>query len=116
MPYANQFPRYESLLEFQEVYVRAVALSWKDEIFKQAFLDNPHMAMEKYFLYRCPWTINLTVELPSAEYGWSKEKQAWNLPKNTMSVGVPIKPAPDEECVALAAYSDAGPTNLFTCC
>ena len=116
MPYSNQFPSYESLLEFQEVYVRAIALSWKDEQFKEAFLANPNKALENYFLYRHPCTIDLTVVLPSSEYGWDKEKRKWNLPQNMMSVGVPVKPAADEECVALAAYSDAGPTNLFTCC
>jgi ribosomally synthesized peptide (two-chain TOMM family) len=115
MPYSNVLPSYESLLEFQEVYVRAIALSWKDETFKQAFLENPGKALEKYFLYRYPWTINLSVILPSTEYGWDKDQRKWNLPTNMMSVGVPVKPV-NEEWIALAAYSDAGVTNLFTCC
>jgi len=36
---------------------------------------------------------------------------------NVMTVGIPEQPTNlDEEAVALAAYCDAGPCYLFTCC
>jgi len=34
-----------------------------------------------------------------------------------MTFGVPVRPkVSDEESIALAAYNDAGPCYLFTCC
>lgn len=117
MSFTNQLPEYETLLEFQEVYLRAVALSWRDPDFKKALEKDALLALQHYFAYKCPWNINLKVVSAPADYGWSKKEQRWHLPKNGMTFGVPLKPEVlDEEAIALAAYNDAGPTYLFTCC
>ena len=52
MSFTNQLPDYESLLEFQEVYLRAIALSWRDETFKKALEDDALLALQHYFAYK----------------------------------------------------------------
>ena len=49
----NAVPSFESMLEFQEVYLRAIALSWEDAEFKGALLKNPLEALGRYFHYAC---------------------------------------------------------------
>ncbi|AOJ69991.1 MULTISPECIES: BMA_0021/BMA_0022 family TOMM bacteriocin [Burkholderia] len=115
----NAVPTQESLLEFQEVYLRAIALSWENEAFRQMLLANPYDALERYLDYRCPWILDLKIVEVAAKdgYGWHRETQRWHLPVNTMSVGIPTRPANiAEEGIALAEYNDAGPAYLFTCC
>lgn len=117
MPRDNRLPSYESMLEFQEVYLRAVALSWKDPAFKAHLLRDPTMALELYFAYRCPWNVQLKVrEATGPGQGWDKAKKAWNLPRIKTTFGLPKAPKVEEQLVAFAAYNDAGPTYLFTCC
>ena len=73
MPYDNRLPSYETLLEFQEVYLRAIALSWRDDEFKVALLENSEDALERYFGYKCPWNVKVTVRGPDPEEaatGW----------------------------------------------
>jgi ribosomally synthesized peptide (two-chain TOMM family) len=117
MPLNNEIPSYESLLEFQEVYLRAIALSWRDEGFKHSLLEDPARAMEMYFGYKLPWTLKLKVRSPDAQEAlWDAKEMKWQLPLNSMSFGVPSAPDFEEQAVALATYNDAGPTYLFTCC
>ena len=122
MPFNNQVPSYESMLEFQEVYLLAIALAWKDETFKNMLLEHPKRALSHYYGYVCPWNLTLKVTEPPEggpeDYGWNtKEKDAWHLPNSALTFGVPILPDENEEvCIALASYNDAGPTYLFTCC
>lgn len=117
MPRDNRLPDYESMLEFQEVYLRAVALSWTDLEFKNAFLKDPTQALENYFAYRCPWNVVLKVSEPQQPgQGWDPAIKRWNLPRIKTSIGLPKAPAVSEQLVAFAAYNDAGPTYLFTCC
>ncbi|KVC98409.1 hypothetical protein WI78_12530 [Burkholderia ubonensis] len=118
----NASPTLESMLEFQKVYLRAIALSWRDPEFKKDLLKNPFDALAKHFGYQSPWIIDLEIVEPESDYGWKSGGEGsgegkWHLPLNTMWVGIPEKPAPlSEEAVALAAYCDAGPSYLFTCC
>ncbi|AOK20720.1 hypothetical protein WL40_06050 [Burkholderia ubonensis] len=118
----NANPTLESMLEFQKVYLRAIALSWQDKTFKDELLKNPFEALAKYFGYQCPWIIELEIVKPKGDYGWKSGSDgsgegSWHLPRNTMWVGIPERPeSRGEEAVALAAYCDAGPTYLFTCC
>jgi ribosomally synthesized peptide (two-chain TOMM family) len=123
MGFDNRLPDYESFLEFEEVYLRAIALSWKDAEFKKRLLEDAAKALANYFNYKCPWSVDLSVREVSPErYGWkksAKKQYAWDLPQNTFYYGLPPKPEnidPDEEPIALAAYNDSGPTYLFTCC
>lgn len=128
MGYDNSLPDYASFLEFEEVYLRAIALAWKDEVFKKELLEHAETALDKYFNYKCPWSLDLFVrEVTKTERakgaGWHPSNEAhrgfWSLPNNTFLYGLPPKPInidPDEEPIALAAYNDSGPTYLFTCC
>ncbi|MGH8779290.1 BMA_0021/BMA_0022 family TOMM bacteriocin [Paraburkholderia sp.] len=113
----NTVPTLESMLEFQEVYLRAIALSWKDAEFRQALLSDPFDALGRYFDYQCPWLLDLKVTDPGPDFGWDAGTQRWELPENAMTFGVPTRPLPAaEEAVALSVYNDAGPSYLFTCC
>ena len=113
----NGIPSYESLLELQEVYLRAIALAWRDPEFKQALLTDAGDALGRYFDYKSPWLLDLKVKEAGPAYGWNPEKRAWSLPPHTLTFGIPSRPADIvEEPVALAAYNDAGPAFLFTCC
>lgn len=112
----NAVPTLDSMLEFQEVYLRAIALAWNDPEFKQALLADPHHALGAYFDYKCPWLIDLNITEAPAGSGWNPAAQRWTLPENAMTFGVPSRPQQNDEAVALAAYNDAGPSYLFTCC
>jgi ribosomally synthesized peptide (two-chain TOMM family) len=117
MPQDNRLPSFESILEFQEVYLRAIALSWTDATFKQALLEDTALALARYFGYKCPWNVKLRVREPAGpEYGWNPTAKAWCLPPSKSSFSIPVAPAVAEQPVAFAAYNDAGPTYLFTCC
>ena len=78
----NAVPSFESMLEFQEVYLRAIALSWEDAEFKGALLKNPLEALGRYFHYTCPWLIDLKVVEAPEGAGWDAGKQSWSLPNN----------------------------------
>jgi ribosomally synthesized peptide (two-chain TOMM family) len=115
----NAIPSYESMLELQEVYLRAIALSWRDPEFKRALLADAADALARYFDYRSPWLIDLKVKEPepSSGYGWNCTTKKWKLPPPTLTFGIPTQPVDTiEEPIALAAYNDAGPAYLFTCC
>ena len=130
MPRNNELPSYESLLEYQEVYLRAVALAWSDPEFKKNFLADPRTAMENYFGYSCPWNVTIRVTEPTdPKYHWTPAKDGqpgkWTLPRMKATFGLPDTPykpgtpeKPDikQQLIAFAAYNDAGPTYLFTCC
>ena len=116
MAFTNKIPSYEALLEFQEVYMRAIALAWRDEEFKKMLLADPLFAMQRYLHYRCPWNIDVKVTEAPAGSGWDSVSRSWNLPRNGMTFGVPNRPKVEEESIALAAYNDAGATYLFSCC
>jgi ribosomally synthesized peptide (two-chain TOMM family) len=117
MPRNNQLPNYESLLEFQEVYLRAVALAWTDAKFKAQLLDDPYRAFRDTFSYILPWNVELRIFEPiDPKQGWNPKARQWNLPLMRTTFGLPAAPAFEEQLVAFAAYNDAGPAYLFTCC
>lgn len=125
MPRINELPTYETILEFQKVYVRAVALSWRDPEFAKELRKNPKAALANNLGYICPWNLDLEIQAnediqqPETEKcSWSSKDGAWkNVPRNGLKVGIPQPPQKNnEQAIALAAYSDAGPTYLFTCC
>ena len=117
MPRNNELPSYESLLEFQEVYVRAVALAWSDPQFKADLLADADNALRNSFGYICPWNVDLRFrEATGPGDGWDPAARKWNLPPMRTTFGVPVAPPFEEQLVAFAAYNDAGPTYLFTCC
>ena len=117
MAYNNELPSYESLLEFQAVYLRAVALSWRNDKFHTEFVANPFAALAKWLNYNCPRNLDLVVREPKAEgCGWDAGNSRWILPPNKITIGLPEPPKVQDQGIALAAYNDSGPTYLFTCC
>ena len=123
MAYDNRLPSYESFLEFHEVWLRAIALSWKDARFKKMLLEDTAKALQEYLNYKSPWSIDIKAtvpEDPSAKWhpAEGKANGYWTLPQDTFTYGIPPKPElpEDDEAVALAAYNDSGPGYLFTCC
>jgi ribosomally synthesized peptide (two-chain TOMM family) len=135
MPRNNELPSYESLLEFQEVWLRAIALAWADSpqkpahpekmpytTFSELLQKNPESALKDYLGYVCPWNLKLQTKVPppgSCHWVPGKDGQTghWeNLPRNGISFGLPVAPVIEQQAVAFAAYNDAGPTYLFTCC
>jgi ribosomally synthesized peptide (two-chain TOMM family) len=113
----NATPTLESMLEFQQVYLRAIALSWENKTFKDDLKKHPADALARYFDYRCPWLLEIKIVEHDHESAWDENSQSWKLPLNTMTVGIPERPDPhSDEAVALAAYSDAGSNYVFTCC
>ena len=121
MPRDHRLPSQEQLLEFSEVYLRAIAQAWENPEFKAELLRDSGQALQKYFGYICPWSVKLTVKEPPAHYkGWHQAQDGqwkWDLPDAAIKIGVPTAPAAlEEQAVALAAYNSAGPTYLFSCC
>lgn len=113
----NAVPTFESLLEFQEVYLRAVALAWKDAEFLAEIQKDARQALANYFGYICPWNLDLEFEQVTGDEFAYKPGHEIKVPLNTITVGIPKKPAlVEQEAVALAAYNDSGPAYLFTCC
>lgn len=123
MAYDNRLPSYETFLELHEVWLRAIALSWKDERFKKMLIENTEKALQEYLNFKSPWNVNIKAILPEDSTAqWvpgSNEMQGyWKLPLDRFTYGLPPKPElpDDEEAIALAAYNDSGPGYLFTCC
>lgn len=140
----NAVPTEESMVEFGEVFLRAIELAWRDEEFKSKLLKTdtekkgPMDAIEHYFGYRGTWNFRFEVVTPeemikrqceevqqeheNKSWGWLPDKNkggecSWILPNNGMSFGLPSPPSKLEQFpVALALYNDAGPMYLFSCC
>jgi ribosomally synthesized peptide (two-chain TOMM family) len=123
----NAAPTEESMIEFSEVFLSAIELSWRDPEFKKVFLNDPMHALQHYFHFNSPWNFRLFVKDPPEKdnegrpYGWKPEafdgRGAWHLPNNATSFGLPKPPEdPKVHAVALALYNDAGPMYLFSCC
>jgi ribosomally synthesized peptide (two-chain TOMM family) len=111
----NAVPSYESIIEFNEVYLRAVALSWTDPEFKESLLKNPADTLQRYFSYRLPWEVHLKIE--ESDTGHYADGQWIDLPMNGIRVGIPDAPPKfEEQPVALSLFNDSGPVYLFTCC
>lgn len=116
----NALPSYESLLEFQEVYTRAVALSWEDPEFRAKFIANPLLTFQQYYAYICPWNIDFTVvpiEPHDKAKGWTNDLRTDNIPQSKITFSLANRPKePKDVTLALAMYNDAGPTYMFSCC
>ncbi|MEM7251273.1 MAG: BMA_0021/BMA_0022 family TOMM bacteriocin [Pseudomonadota bacterium] len=123
----NRLPSYESLLEFSEVYLRAIALAWEEPSFARDLQRNAPKALRDWLDYVVPWDAEIRVRPVNREYGhftpacrdkndqWLPGK--WTLPRNKIRYGLPERPDKHaHEAIALAAYYDSGPVYLFTCC
>jgi ribosomally synthesized peptide (two-chain TOMM family) len=116
------------------VYLRAIALAWRDDdvgkTFREALEKDTGKALEEYFNYRCPFSVDLHIrpyrEEQQVEWiprGKNAEGEVvpghWtpHLPPNEIVFNLPNKPKSKfDEAIALAAYVDGGPSYLFTCC
>jgi ribosomally synthesized peptide (two-chain TOMM family) len=109
----------EEMLEWQEVWLAAVALSWRDPGFKERLLKDPRTAIAESFGYNLPPFLKLKLtdgsKLPP-QYGWHAGGQdGWSLPVSDLDMVLPAPPADiKDQAVALADYSSAGRTYPFT--
>lgn len=126
-------PSYEDLRGLSIVYVRAIALAWTDDDvgrkFRQQLMTDGLKALEEYFNYVCPFSIDLEFREtpPESRASWVPTTKApdgkivpgyWSaLPPNEIVYNLPTQPAKMyDEAIALSSYIDGGPGYLFSCC
>lgn len=101
---------YDRFLQFRVYVIQAIALSWKDDDFRDRFKSNPRQAFKDAFGYDVPFDIDLCVDLNNAEWNgyycgeWKVNKQ------ETLEMVLPPKPPAEDQAVALSAYN----TNNLT--
>lgn len=108
----------DEMLEWQEVWLGAVALAWRDPDFRAELLADARRAIAVHFEYNLPPHLDLTVkEVPkTGKWGWRTDgEDGWVLPSAMLTVTLPPPPAKlEDQVVALADYSAAGRTYPFT--
>jgi ribosomally synthesized peptide (two-chain TOMM family) len=122
-PVANEDPLQglSSEIEWQIVWLQAIARSWADPAFRAVLIREPRTALFEAFGYSLPPLLDLVV-FDAKEAGWEPPlvgggPNHWCLPKTV--VVMPLPPAPADEkqqVVALAAYNATGQAYPFTCC
>ncbi len=108
----------DQLTEWRSVWLKAVALSWKDPAFKQELLADARRALEVYFDYTLPTSVDLKVVEPASPdtMGWRQRggQHAWSLPLPKLEMALPPKPKDDNlQAVALASYDPHHPMGCF---
>lgn len=108
----------DEMAAWQEVWIGAVALAWRNPEFKNQLLRNPRKAIAEHFAYNLPPFLELSIldGSKSPEYGWRVHgEDGWVLPMTHLEMVLP-GPPPDvkDQAVALADYSAAGRTYPFT--
>ncbi|HEX3477186.1 MAG TPA: BMA_0021/BMA_0022 family TOMM bacteriocin, partial [Kofleriaceae bacterium] len=93
--------------------------------FIEALKSNTMQALQRYFNYQSPFTVDLELQ-PTRQGKWVSAQMVdgkpvpghWaDLPPNELVFNVPTKPEPIfEEAIAAAEYIDSGPNYLFSCC
>jgi ribosomally synthesized peptide (two-chain TOMM family) len=111
-------PTEPAMATFGKQFAKAIALAWRDPIFKGRLTADPISAMEDYLHYRCPGILSLQVIAPpeSPDNKWDTDKQVWIMPKDFMTVGLPQTPPLAQMDVAGNAYLDAPSGYLIVCC
>ncbi|MBJ6763805.1 BMA_0021/BMA_0022 family TOMM bacteriocin [Myxococcaceae bacterium JPH2] len=76
---------WETMLEWQDIWLKAIALAWTDARFKARLLENARAALVEYFNYKLPQMLDFRVvdllspKLPvKLEYpvGWGTDENA----------------------------------------
>lgn len=112
----QSFPSWETMLEWQYVWLRAVAESWENAEFRAALLTDARAALKQKLGYELPRTMHLIVFEP--EHGGYVVQDGvgnWVLPKNELHLPLPPKPKDEySQAIALADYNNAGRSYPFT--
>lgn len=110
------WPSWETMLEWQYIWLRAVAETWSNPEFKDALLKNARAALKWRFNYDLPSTMHLIVFEPeNGGYVFADGVGNWILPRNELHLPLPPKPKEEySESVALADYNNAGRSYPFT--
>lgn len=102
-----------SVNEWHAVWMRAVALSWKDAAFEKALQKDPRQALKERFDFELPAGIHLKV-VPST----AKDPAAateWKLASADVELALPKKPDNvADHAVALSSLTDT--YNRSHCC
>src|SRR5215510_4670869 len=108
----------DEMAQWQEVWIGAVALAWRNPNFRAELLRDARKAIAEHFAYSLPPFLDMTVADggKDPEYGWRVHgEDGWVLPQTKLVMWLP-PPPPDirDQAVALSDYSAAGRTYPFT--
>jgi ribosomally synthesized peptide (two-chain TOMM family) len=109
--------------EWYNVWLMAIALAWKDPVFKKELLEHPRAALAARLHYKFPWSVNLVIKDATGVdgSGWLPDPKGagngtWKLPATDVLLWLPPAPPMDEQPVALGNYAYTAQTYPFTCC
>ncbi|AKT43942.1 BMA_0021/BMA_0022 family TOMM bacteriocin [Chondromyces crocatus] len=108
----------DQMVRWIHVWPKAVARSWKDDVFKGQFLKDATLALWNAFNFQFPGGVLLRVEeAPKGVGKWNERTQTWDIPPIRLTMILPPKPDPGaEQAIALAAYAGSGRSHPFTLC
>jgi ribosomally synthesized peptide (two-chain TOMM family) len=117
---------WEDFLLFGGVTLRAIALAWQDEAFRDALDRNALNALQGWLNYAPQWNLEIDVQ-DAPRSGWmpteDPELPQWLLTeKNLVTLDLPNPPVDADgqlqpvAPIALAAYNNTGELYPFTCC
>lgn len=103
---------------WQDVWLKAVALSWQDEKFKAALIKDVAKALYNQFGYIVPAGIRIKVK--EVDKGWDPDTKTWDAAALNMTgtLELPLPPKPEnlhDEALALS-YLTGMRTGSFTFC
>ena len=102
-----------SVNEWQAVWMRAVALSWKDSKFEAALQQDPRQALKERFDFELPAGIHLKVVPPTATEPAAASE--WKLASTDVELALPKRPDNvADHAVALSSLTDT--SNRSHCC
>jgi ribosomally synthesized peptide (two-chain TOMM family) len=130
MPIGNS---EKPLKGWKSVWLKAVALSWKNSTFKQELICDPRTALAHHFGYTLPSYVDLTVFDPlhpkappppapapgkDDKYGYYPTEGGlpWVMPNN--QINLPLPPCPEraeDQAIALASFSSSNSYPFSTC-
>ncbi|XXF77620.1 BMA_0021/BMA_0022 family TOMM bacteriocin [Myxococcaceae bacterium GXIMD 01537] len=119
----NEWSTWKQMLDWRDVWLKAVALAWEDASFKEHLLRDARGALRERLGYELPRFLDFKVvdhgQFPEAqqgrEWGWQGPTGEWRLPEAKLTF--PLPPPPTQErhqAVALADFARAGRTYPFT--
>jgi ribosomally synthesized peptide (two-chain TOMM family) len=101
------------VVEWQRVWLKAVALAWRDATFKAHLMTDANQAIQKYLHYDMPRNLKVKVVEESQPIAYAENTAGWVLPPVEMLMTLPPKPAGiDDHGIALA---DLVGWNAHTC-
>ena len=120
----NAWSTWKQMLDWRDVWLKAVAMAWEDPAFKEYLLRDARGALREHLGYELPRFITFKVAdhsafpqgQPGQEWGWTgPRKGEWQLPPAELTFPLPPPPAQEkQQAVALADFARAGRTYPFT--